>query len=233
MLSEFLMVEQAGFQLYTVVEARARDPELKERYREFGAETSRHREILVGLIEKLGGDPNYVSPTARVAQVKGNSLLETALKSAGLSAEELELSDLHCVVLAETTDQGNWAALEAIAARLEGAPDLAAPMMQALQEVGPQEEEHLGWARMKWQELCLRAVLERPAPPPERWMERITNPQTPVENYHPAPVTQGLLAPSKLPMWQNSLAMRSMQGPSRASGNGRSRRPKATPARRK
>lgn len=232
MLSEFLMVEQAGFQLYTVVEARAQDPELKERYREFGEETSRHREILAGLIEKVGGDPSYVSPMARVAQVKGAQLLEAALKSDGLSQREQELSDLHCVVLAETTDQGNWAAMEALGGQLQD-EQITPLMMEALQEVGPQEEEHLGWARLKWQELSLRAVMEGPAPAPERWMERITNPETPVESYHPAPVTRGLLQPSKLPMWQESLAVRSMRGPSKAGGNGHARRPASSSSKRK
>jgi rubrerythrin len=83
-LSEFLMVEQCGWQLYRVVGSRATDKELKERYQEFGQETDRHRTILTSLIRDLGGDPDYVSPTARVAQAKSEALLQSALVSAKL-----------------------------------------------------------------------------------------------------------------------------------------------------
>jgi hypothetical protein len=44
--------------------------ELQARSQEFGEETDRHRTILTQLIKDLGGDPNYVSPTARLAQVE-------------------------------------------------------------------------------------------------------------------------------------------------------------------
>jgi hypothetical protein len=69
-LSEFLMVEQCGFELYKVVASRSTTPELKQKYEEFGRETAHHREVLIRLIERLGGDPSYISPPARVAQSK-------------------------------------------------------------------------------------------------------------------------------------------------------------------
>jgi len=78
-LSEFLMVEQCGFELYKVVAARSTTPELKQKYEEFGRETAHHRVVLVRLIERMGGDPSYVSPPARVAQFKAAKLLESAL----------------------------------------------------------------------------------------------------------------------------------------------------------
>lgn len=66
--------EQCGWQLYRVVGERTTDPELRERYEEFGRETDRHRTILTGLIRDLGGDPDYVSPTARLAQANSPEL---------------------------------------------------------------------------------------------------------------------------------------------------------------
>ena len=46
-LSEFLMVEQGGLQLYRVAAARCSLPNIKQRYQEFGEQTARHREIYV------------------------------------------------------------------------------------------------------------------------------------------------------------------------------------------
>ena len=114
-LSEFLMVEQCGLQLYTTVAARSQTPKLKAKYEEFGRETAHHREVLVKLITTLGGDPDYVSPTARLAQYKASKLLESALAVDGLSQAEIECSDLENVLLAETKDHANWHVLSQLA----------------------------------------------------------------------------------------------------------------------
>src|ERR671916_753844 len=114
-LSEFLMVEQGGLQLYTVAAARSTNPTLKQRYAEFGAETAHHRAVLVELIERLGGDPSYISPTARVAQFKAAKLLESSSCVGGLSQQEIEMNDLENVLLAETKDHADWHLLSEIA----------------------------------------------------------------------------------------------------------------------
>jgi rubrerythrin len=49
-LSEFLMVEEGGLELYRIALSRTTNSEIKERYQEFAEETSRHRTILIGLI---------------------------------------------------------------------------------------------------------------------------------------------------------------------------------------
>jgi hypothetical protein len=46
-LSEFLMVEQGGLELYHIALSRASSSEIKERYQEFAEETSHHRTILL------------------------------------------------------------------------------------------------------------------------------------------------------------------------------------------
>src|SRR3954462_10694612 len=107
-LSEFLMVEQGGLELYRVAAARSKMPKLKAKYEEFGRETAHHREVLVKLITQLGGDPDYVSPTARVVQYKASKLLDSALQVDGLNEQELEVSDLENLLLAETKDHANW-----------------------------------------------------------------------------------------------------------------------------
>jgi hypothetical protein len=57
-------------------------------HKEFGRETDRHRTILTGLTRGLGGDPDYVSPTARLAQAKSEALLRSALVSGPLAEAE-------------------------------------------------------------------------------------------------------------------------------------------------
>jgi len=235
-LSEFLMVEQCGLQLYTVVAARATDPMLRQRYQEFGEETARHREVLIGLIGRLGGDPDYVSPTARLAQWKASKLLESSLAVAGLSQQEIEANDLENVLLAETKDHADWSLLQQMAqqagatggvtgmvekvvdAVTGGDDDRLDPAMltQALQEavgaVEQEEDEHLRWARETLSQMCLRMATEGPAPSPSRWQEVMIAPTPPVGAIHPRPLDDGgFLPPATQPPWQPSETSRSMQ----------------------
>ena len=209
-LSEFLTVEQGGLQLYRVVASRSTDPAVKRRYEEFGQETAHHREVLARLIGRVGGDPNYISPTARLAQVKADKLLEASLVVDGLSQQEIEANDLENVLLAETKDHADWSLLSQLVQRVEE-PDLKQALEQAVGEVESEEDEHLNWARDTLSELALRMVLEGPAPSPGRWQGVISGPVPPIEQTHPAPVDEGLLKPASQSPWQEPPTLRSMR----------------------
>lgn len=240
-LSQFLMVEQAGLELYRVAESRAKDPELQAKYAEFGRETGHHREVLVRLIERLGGDPDYISPTARGAQFKAAKLLESALAVDGMSDQEVMLSDLENVLLAEAKDQADWALLRRMAEHASkdgfaglaekagavagagvtaatGGPAeqvdmdlLAEALTEAVDAVGDEEEQHLEWAREKHITMSLRLGMVGPAPSPERWQRKIMNPHVPIGDDHAAPHTDGLLEHAAGPQWQPGPVSRSMQ----------------------
>jgi hypothetical protein len=207
-LSEFLMVEQCGWQLYRVVGSRATEPELVERYRHFEQETSRHRTILIGLIETLGGDPDYVSPTARVAQAKSEALLQSTLVAGPLSEDELQASDLENVVLAETKDHADWELLGQLAERLPKGKTRSA-IEAAVAEVGPQEDEHVQWAQAKLAELDLQAVMAKEAPDPARLDRCVIEPELAIKAVHAAPMDRRkLLDAAKLPSAEPTPASR-------------------------
>jgi rubrerythrin len=210
LLSEFLMVEQGGLELYRVVAARCTDAALAQRYAAFGAETARHREILVDLIRRLDGDPAYVSPTARLAQAKAAALLQTALVAGGLSQPELEAADLESVLLAETKDHADWHLLQQLAAQADD-PAVRAALAETVPNVEEEEDEHLSWARDTLGERNLRRVLRGPAAPPARWQRLLSGPEPPLTTIHPAPVTQGLLPPAEVPPWADPPALRELK----------------------
>jgi rubrerythrin len=212
-LSEFLMVEQGGLQLYTVAAARTANRTLKKRYEEFGKETAQHRQVLVQLIERLGGDPSYISPTARVAQFKGAKLLESSACVAGLSQAEVEANDLENVLLAETKDHADWELLAQLVEQVDD-PAVKQALQAAVDQVEAQEDAHLEWARETLRQLSLQQLLTGPAPSPERWQQLISAPEPPIEAVHPAPM-QGkddLLEPAGLPQWQDSPIVRAVRG---------------------
>jgi len=213
-LSEFLMVEQGGLQLYRVAAERCTVPMLIQQYQEFGQQTARHREVYVQLIQALGGDPNYVSPTARLAQVKATKLIESAMIVAGLAPEELMASDLENVLLAETKCHLDWELVSQLAEQSTDAK-LKQTLQQAVQEVEEQEDQHLDWARQTLSQMALQMVQKGPAPLPERWMQVISGPLPPIEEQHPAPVTTGLMEPAREPAWGPTPIARDMQ-PKRA-----------------
>jgi len=207
-LSEFLMVEQGGLELYSVAAARARTPELKARYEEFGRQTARHRGVLVALITELGGDPNHVSPTARLAQYKAAKLLGSSLQVDGLSEAEIEANDLENVLLAETKDHADWHLLSQLAEQTSGSVQEA--LLAAVAEVEDEEDEHVEWAREMLSQLCLEQLNNDSPPSPERWQRLITGPEPPIDVFHPAPFTDGLLEGSALPMWVETPISRSL-----------------------
>src|SRR5215204_2271595 len=208
-LSEFLMVEQCGLELYTTVAARSQTPKLKAKYEEFGRETAHHREVLVKLIAAVGGDPDYVSPSARVVQFKAAKLLESALAVDGLSQAEIECSDLETVLLAETKDHADWHALSQLAEQASG--DLKKALESAVSEVEEEEDEHVEWARETLSQMTLQMVAEGKAPPSERWQSRITGPEPGIEAFHPAPFTEGLLEGAAEPVWVETPISRSLE----------------------
>ena len=243
-LSEFLMVEQGGLELYRVAASRAVSPGLKSKYEEFGQETAHHRQVLIRLIERLGGDPDYVSPTARIAQFKASKLLESAMATDGLSEQEVELNDLENVLLAETKDHADWAVLKdmaeqagqsglgaaaekvgsatgAAATAMTGGPTeqvdtglLADALREAIDEVGDDEDEHLDWARDQHRKLSLRMGMVGPAPSPQRWQSRLTNPVEPIEEFHASPKLDGLLDGAAQGHWQSTVITRQAGGES-------------------
>ena len=206
-LSEFLMVEQGDLELYRVAAERCTLPALKQRYQEFGQQTARHREVYVQLIQAVGGDPDYVSPTARLAQVKATKLLESAVIVDGLAPEELMTSDLENVLLAETKCHLDWELMSQLAKQVADAT-LKQALEQAVQEVEGQEDQHVEWARQTLRQLALQRVQQGPAPSPERWLQVLSGPLPPIEASHPAPVMTGLLPPAAEPAWGPSPIVR-------------------------
>lgn len=212
-LSEFLMVEQGGLELYRVAASRCTRPALRAKYEEFGRETAHHREVLVNLITRLQGNPDYVSPTARVAQYKASKLLGAAVQMDGLSQAEVELNDLENVLLAETKDHADWQLLAQIA---NTAPaEVQSVLKGAVDEVEEQEDEHLEWARQTLSELSMQMLNDAEAPSPARWQALITGPQPPVTAFHPAPFERGLLEGARLPVWIETPITRSIQAAAR------------------
>jgi rubrerythrin len=146
LLSGMLTHERCGRHLYRSVEGRTNNPMLKRKYREFGEETERHVDVLETLIRQIGGNPNYVSPSARAVEGTDGKLLEsTFLLSGSLDLMEAEMAMLDAVFLAESADHANWKTLGSL---LEHIPDgdVQDAFRRAVDEVEQQEDEHLEWA---------------------------------------------------------------------------------------
>ena len=233
-LSEFLMVEQGGLQLYRVAASRCSDPTIRQRYEEFGQQTALHRDVLVRLITRLGGDPNYVSPLARLAQVKATKLLEAALIVDGLAPQEIMVNDLENVLLAETKCHADWSLLSQLGKQLSepsvlqtvtetvqslvGHPSeqmdpsqVQQALEEAVAEVEAQEDQHVEWARQTLAEISLQMALKGPAPSPMRWQQVVSGPIPPIAEVNPSPMTEGLLPPASQPAWDANLVARMMQ----------------------
>jgi rubrerythrin len=154
-LSGMLTHERCGRHLYRSVEGRTMNPVLKAKYKEFGEETERHVEILERLITETGGNPNYVSPTARAIEGTDSKILESTFMLEGsVDMMTAELAMLDGVFLAESADHANWKTLGAMVALLPEGP-LRDSFRNAVEEVEEEEDEHLSWASDTKQKLVL------------------------------------------------------------------------------
>ena len=147
LLSACLVHERCGVHLYRSVAARTTIEALRERYEHFGEETLEHVRLLEELIIATGGNPMYVSPSARATEKAGAGLVEaTYLLDGSIDPTTAELAMLEAVVLAETKDHDNWELLAQLASAMNPG-DVRTHLEAVSGEVLAQEEEHVTWAR--------------------------------------------------------------------------------------
>jgi len=147
LLSDMTAHERGGAALYRSVAGRTHNPVLKERYTHFGHQTVEHVDVLETLVGRVGGDPGYVSPSARATEKAGLGLVEsTFLLGGSVDLMTQELVMLDAVLLAEAKDHANWSGLsELVDVMPEG--EVREAVREAVDRVEPEEDEHLGWAQ--------------------------------------------------------------------------------------
>ena len=163
LLSACLMHEQCGWHLYRTAISMTTNEALKAKYEEFGAETEDHIRIFEELITACGGQPGYVSPTARLTEALDSQIHQAAiLLPDGADPDTLELAILEAVVLAETKCHSDWSLIQKMTAELpEGAAREA--FQAAVDQVEEQEDEHIRWARETWEQMIMtRATMPTP-----------------------------------------------------------------------
>jgi rubrerythrin len=157
-VSAMLTHERCGRHLYRAVAARANNPMLKAKYEEFGRETEHHVEVLEALVQQMGGNPAYVSPTARTVEAADTKLLESTYTTSGsVDPMTAEMALLDAVFIAESVDHANWKTFASVVDLLPDG-ELRDAMAAAAAEVEAQEDEHLGWATTTKQRMIAMQV---------------------------------------------------------------------------
>lgn len=167
LLYEALETEMGGVQVYEAAIQCATNSELKEEWQEYLEQTKKHEQIVRGVVEKFGLDPEAETPGRKVVRHIGESLVKAMemARQAG-NPEAAQIVAAECVVEAETKDHLNWSLIAQVIEKSHGEDRQV--LKEALEQVEDEEDEHLyhttGWSRELWIEsLGLPAVL----PPPE------------------------------------------------------------------
>jgi hypothetical protein len=159
--------ELGGVKVYETAVQCAINEELKEEWEKYLDQTRTHVEILRGVCEAFGIDPDEEVPSRAVIRTVGGALVEAMEQASDAGNEEAaEVVACESVVLAETKDHLNWELLGKCAEKMTGAR--AKALKEACAKVEDQEDEHLyhtkGWCRELWiQCLGMTPIL----PPPE------------------------------------------------------------------
>jgi hypothetical protein len=167
LLYQALETELGGVQVYETALKCVQNEQLRKELERYYEETSRHVELVEGLLRTFGLHPGTETAGRKIVRLIGDSLvgaMELALKVGPPEAAQLVAAE--CVTLAETKDHLNWELIGEVLSRVHGKSGSALRAVHT--EVEGQEDEHLyhstGWGRELWIEaLGLPAVL----PPPE------------------------------------------------------------------
>ncbi len=167
LLYQALETELGGVQVYETALGCVQNDDLRKEWEGYHDQTTRHVEIVEGLLREFGLEAKADTPGRQVVHHIGTSLVKAMeMARAAGSKEAAELVASECVALAETKDHLNWELLGMAAETVKGEEGKA--LRSAVEEVEEQEDEHLyhttGWSRELWVDsLGLPAVL----PPPE------------------------------------------------------------------
>jgi hypothetical protein len=166
-LYEALETEKGGVLVYeTAIRCALNDDLLKE-WEKYLEQTRNHVTVLLGVLKKLGLNPDQDTPGRNVVRHSGLSLVRTMeIALAAGKPQAAQIVAAECVVLAETKDHMNWQLIGVAAESASGAEQET--LKSAYEEVEDEEDEHLyhttGWAR----ELHLEALgLPAELPPAE------------------------------------------------------------------
>lgn len=167
LLYQALETEKGGVQIYSTALRCVVNEDLKEEWNKYLEQTKNHVQVVTGILNELGLDPNAETPGRKVVRYIGTSLvkaMELALRCADPKAVQIVACE--CVTLAETKDHLNWELIGELSKNVE--PEEATVIKPAYEQVEDEEDEHLyhtsGWTRELWIEaLGMPAVL----PPPE------------------------------------------------------------------
>jgi rubrerythrin len=166
LLYQALETELGGVEVYRTAVACARNEELKEEWTKYGEQTERHVQILRGVFDSLGLDPEATTPGRTIVREKGKSLVAAMKRALKDAPEGAQIVAAECVVDAETKDHRNWELIGVLGGKMTG--DGREALLEAYEQVEDEEDEHLyhtmGWCRELWLEaLGLPAMM----PPPE------------------------------------------------------------------
>jgi hypothetical protein len=167
LLYEALETEKGGVLVYETALRCAINKDLVKEWQEYLEQTRKHVTVLIGVLKKLGLNPDQDTPGRNVVRHSGQSLVKTmevALLAGKPQAAQIVAAE--CVVQAETKDHMNWELIGVASESLAGAEQEV--LKTAYDDVEDEEDEHLyhttGWAR----ELHLEALgLPAELPPPE------------------------------------------------------------------
>lgn len=167
LLYQGLETEFGGEKIYLKAIECAVNDDLRKEWTDYLEETRTHQQVLLGVFEELGLDPEARTPGREVVAHHGQSLVKAMeLAQAAGDPAAAELVAAECVVLAETKDHLNWELVGYVSKKATG--DVGKVLKAAYEKVEQEEDHHLyhtkGWCRELWlKSLGLPSVL----PPPE------------------------------------------------------------------
>lgn len=160
-LSACIAHENMGKNLFQLLGQTTANPMLQAQYAKFRGDAVTAAQGYMTLVETLGGNPRYASPSGRMTEGLDQKMIESFLASGSADPLTLDLKGVEQVLLASTMCVANTTVLSQLADGLDEGSSARTAVETAVAALAPVQEQHLEWAASMQRSMVLTQAKSR------------------------------------------------------------------------
>ncbi|MFH0899411.1 MAG: hypothetical protein V2A73_02150, partial [Pseudomonadota bacterium] len=157
-LSAFTAHERASVLLLRQAANLTSRDDLKKKYEQMGRDTEDHVKACEELIRDFGGDSSYVSPVARLYELRDTKTMEEILLGGSVDVKTMEMACLECVQAATSRSHLNWQFLGHLADKLKGG-GAKSKLEKVAKNIQPKKEAQVKWSSDAWERMLADEIV--------------------------------------------------------------------------
>jgi hypothetical protein len=154
--SAFITHERMGIDLLRTLRSRSDNPVTRSRYSDLEGETRQAVESWEQLIHKLGGNPQYVSPAARMVEALDEKVIESLALSGSADPMTFEQAGVQAFLNAAHQCAANASLVTALAEAADAGSVAKQAMFATAEALRATAGSHIAWAAHAMEKMVVR-----------------------------------------------------------------------------